>query len=180
MSIPFFWAIAPDYDLTITPTYFTLQGPFLSGEFRQRFENGSYSIKLEGTHVGDKAAFAQPPAGAGDRSYRGSAQSNGEFAISDFWRFGWDVTALSDRYFLQDYKQHNTLYNNYYFRELSSTAYLTGEGPRSYFDLRGYYFQVLSPSDVQSQQPITHPVLDYNRAFDIDPFKSTDRRPVRH
>jgi LPS-assembly protein len=172
VSTPFFWAIAPDYDLTITPTYFSRQGPFLAAEFRERFESGSYSIKVEGTHVGDKSAFAQPPSGAGDRSYRGSAQSNGEFSISDFWRFGWDVTALSDRYFLQDYKQHNTLYNNYYFRESSSTVYLTGEGPRSYFDLRGYYFQVLSPSDVQSQQPITHPVLDYNRAFDIDPLKT--------
>ena len=171
-GIPIFLALAPDYDLTITPTYFTKQGPFLSGEFRQRFENGSYSIKAEGTHVGDPGAFAVAPLGAGDRKWRGSLQSNGEFALNDQWRFGWDGTALSDRYFLQDYRQHNTLYQNYFFREASSTAYLTGQGDRSYFDLRSYYFQVLSPSDVQSQQAIAHPILDYNRAFDIDPAKT--------
>jgi LPS-assembly protein len=169
---PIYWALAPDYDLTITPTYFTAQGPFLSGEFRQRFENGSYWIKAEGTHVNNPGAFAVAPYGAGDRVWRGSAQSAGEFFLNDQWRLGWDITALSDRYFLQDYKQHNTLFQNYFFREASSTAYLTGQGDRSWFDLRGYYFQVLSPSDVQSQQGIAHPILDYDRAFDIDPAKT--------
>jgi LPS-assembly protein len=171
-GLPIYWAMAPDYDLTITPTYFTQQGPFLSGEFRQRFENGSYWVRAEGTHVGDPGAFSPAPLGAGDRKWRGSAQSAGEFFLNDQWRLGWDVTALTDRYFLQDYKQHNTLYQNYFFREASSTAYLTGQGDRSYFDLRGYYFQVLSPSDVQSQQSVAHPILDYNRAFDIDPAKT--------
>ncbi len=171
-GLPIYWAMAPDYDLTITPTYFTQQGPFLSGEFRQRFENGSYWVRAEGTHVGDPGAFSPAPLGAGDRKWRGSAQSTGEFFLNDQWRLGWDLIALSDRYFLQDYKQHNTLYQNYFFREASSTAYLTGQGDRSYFDLRGYYFQVLSPSDVQSQQSIAHPILDYNRAFDIDPAKT--------
>ncbi len=169
---PIYWALAPDYDLTITPSYFTEQGPFLSGEFRQRFENGSYWIRAEGTHVANPSAFAIAPYGAQDRIWRGSAQSTGEFFLSDEWRVGWDATALSDRFFMQDYKQHNTLFQNYFFREASSTAYLTGQGDRSWFDLRGYYFQVLSPSDVQSQQAVAHPIIDYDRAFDIDPAKT--------
>lgn len=172
MGIPYFWAIAPDYDLTITPTFFTRQGPFLAGEFRQRFENGSYFVRAEGAHVGDPSAFAYAPYGARDKRWRGSVQSSGEFALNDQWRFGWDITALSDRYFLQDYKQYNSLFQNYFFREASSTVYLTGQGPRSYFDLRGFYFQGLSPNDIQAQQPIVHPLLDYNRAFDVDPAKT--------
>ncbi len=129
-------------------------------------------IRAEGAHVGDTSAFAAAPLGAGDRRWRGAAQSAGEFSLNDQWKFGWDVTALSDRFFLQDYKQYNTLLQNYFFRETSSTVYLTGQGPRSYFDLRGYYFQGLSPNDVQAQQPIVHPVLDYNRVFDVDPSKT--------
>jgi LPS-assembly protein len=172
VGLPFFWEIAPDADLTITPTYFTQQGPFLTGEFRQRFETGNYMIHLEGTHVGDKSVFPQPPVGAGDRSYRGEARSSGQFTINDEWKYGWDVTALSDRYFLQDYKRYIGLNENYFFRESSSTAYLTGQGDRSYFDMRGFYFQALSPNDVQAQQPITHPITDYNRVFDIDPAKA--------
>ena len=172
VGLPFFWEIAPDKDLTITPTYFTKQGPFLSGEFRQRFETGNYMIHLEGTHVGDRSVFPLPPVGAADRSWRGEARSTGQFTINDDWKYGWDVTALSDRYFLQDYKRYVGLNENFFFRESSSTAYLTGQGDRSYFDMRGFYFQALSPNDVQKQQPITHPITDYNRVFDIDPAKA--------
>ncbi len=172
VGLPYYWALAPDYDLTITPTGFTRQGPFLSAEFRQRMENGSYIIRAEGTHVSDPSAFTIAPYGARNERWRGSIYSNGEFALNDNWRFGWDVTALSDRYFLQDYKQYNSFLQNYFFREASSTVYLTGQGPRSYFDLRGYYFQGLSATDVQAQQPIVHPLLDYNRAFDVDPAKT--------
>jgi len=172
LGIPLFLALAPDYDLTITPTYFSRQGPFVSAEFRQRFENGGYIIRAEGTHVGDPGAFAAPPLGAQNKRWRGAVYTTGEFAINDFWKFGWDINVLSDRFFLQDYKQYNYLLQNYFFRESSSTVYLTGQGPRSYFDLRGYYFQGLSPNDVQAQQPLVHPLLDYNRAFDIDPAKT--------
>ncbi|OBS50696.1 organic solvent tolerance protein [Methylosinus sp. 3S-1] len=172
VAMPYYWALAPNYDLTVTPTGFTRQGPFLSAQFRHRVENGGYSINVEGTHVGDPSAFATAPYGARDKRWRGAVQSNGEFQINDQWRFGWDVTALSDRYFLQDYKQYNSLYQNYFFRESSSTIYLTGQGPRSFFDLRGFYFQGLSPNDVQAQQPVVHPLVDYNRAFDVDPERS--------
>ncbi|TLG74080.1 LPS assembly protein LptD [Methylocystis sp. B8] len=168
-GIPYFWAIAPDYDLTVTPMYFTRQGPFVTAEFRQRFDNGGYTIRAEGTHVGDSSAFAPAPYGARDRRWRGAVQSFGEFWLNDRWRAGWDITALSDRYFLQDYNQYNYLLQNYFFREASSTIYLTGQGPRSFFDMRGYYFQVLSPADLQAQQPVVHPVIDYNRVIDIDP-----------
>ncbi|MEF3365423.1 LPS assembly protein LptD [Methylocystis sp. 9N] len=171
-GVPYFWALAPDYDLTITPTFFTQQGPFVAAEFRQRFDNGGYTIRAEGTHVGNPGAFAAAPLGAGDRRWRGAVQSYGDFWLNNRWRAGWDVTALSDRFFLQDYKQYNFLLQNYFFREMSSTIYLTGQGPRSYFDMRGYYFQVLSPNDVQAQQPLVHPVIDYNRVFDIDPART--------
>jgi LPS-assembly protein len=171
-GVPYFWAISPDADLTITPTVFSRQGPFLTGEFRKRFENGAFTFRAEGTHVGDQSAFAIAPYGAGDRQWRGALQTRGEFAPNDRWRAGWDITALSDRFFLQDYKQYNYLLQNYFFREASSTIFLTGQGPRSFFDMRGYYFQVLSPNDVQAQQPVVHPVTDYNRVFDIDPART--------
>ena len=50
--------------------------------------------------------------------------------------------------------------------------FLTGQGDRGYFDLRGYYFEGLSTHDFQPQQPVAHPVLDYNKTFDVDPAKS--------
>jgi LPS-assembly protein len=38
VGIPIFWALAPDYDLTFTPTYFSQQGFFAKAEWRQRLE----------------------------------------------------------------------------------------------------------------------------------------------
>ncbi len=161
VGLPIYWAIAPDRDLTITPTYFSSQGPFLAAEYRERFENGNVTVRAEGARVNNPSVFPATPNGAGDRYWRGSLASNGEFALNNQWRVGWDGTLLSDRYFLQDYKQHNTLYNDFFFRESSSTIYLTGLGERSYFDLRGYYFQGLSPNDLQAQLPSAHPMLDF-------------------
>lgn len=169
LTVPLFLALAPDYDLTITPTYFTRQGPLLATEFRQRLENGMYLIEAEGARMNDPKLFPLQPL---DRRWRGMAQTNGAFSLNDQWKFGWDATVLSDRYYLQDYRRLSFLSQNYFFRESSSTIYLTGQGPRSYFDLRGFYFQGLSPSDIQAQLPVVHPLADYNRTFDIDPAKT--------
>ncbi|BDV40390.1 LPS-assembly protein LptD [Methylocystis bryophila] len=171
-GVPIYWAISPNADLTVTPTYFTKQGPLLKGEYRQRFETGSFSILAEGTKPNDRGAFPSPPYGASNLKYRGAVESRGEFYPNDYWKFGWDVTALSDRYFLQDYRQWNPLYGNLFFKERSSTVYLTGQGDRSWFDMRAYYFQGLSPNDLQAQLPTAHPITDYNRAFDVDPYKT--------
>ena len=45
--------------------------------------------------------------------------------------------------------------------ETVTQLYLTGRGERSYFDARAMYFYGLSASDVQSQIPLIHPVIDY-------------------
>ncbi|MFN3672011.1 MAG: LPS-assembly protein LptD, partial [Bosea sp. (in: a-proteobacteria)] len=44
-----------------------------------------------------------------------------------------------------------------------STVYLNGQSESAWFDLRGYYFQPLTSSDWQKQQPVVLPVLDYNK-----------------
>ena len=174
-KIPFFWAISQDADLTLTPTYFTKSGiPFLTGEFRKRFENGEMMLRADGAYISKAAQqnFAVAPYGAGNRSFRGMVQSRANFDLNDRWKTGWDGAYFTDRYFMQDFGLYNTLNNNFFFRESSSTLYVTGQGPRSYFDMRGYFFQGLLPGDIQAQMPVTHPMTDYNRVFDIDPDKT--------
>src|SRR5262249_24838268 len=43
VTTPFYWALAPNYDLTITPTLTSKQGPLLQAEWRHRLINGSYT-----------------------------------------------------------------------------------------------------------------------------------------
>jgi LPS-assembly protein len=168
MGVPFFWALAPDYDVTITPNILSNQGLLGELEWRQRLANGSYSISVAGINQSDPKTFLQPPNEAGNKKFRGSVQSQGKFYINENWKYGWDVSAATDKWFFHDYKvraPNITWYDFSTFREAVSTAYLTGKGERSWFDLRGYYFESLNAADFQKQIPIAAPVLDYDRRF---------------
>jgi len=169
VRVPIFLALAPNYDLTLTPTYLSQQGFFGSGEWRHRFDYGEYYIHANAIAQQDRTAFAPPPFGAGDRVFRGSFVSRGQIQIADQWKVGWDFALLTDRWFPYDYHIPTQTLSYYYFGESISTAYLTGQGERGYFDLRGYYVNGLSSHDFQPQQAIARPVWDYNRSFDIDP-----------
>jgi LPS-assembly protein len=165
-SVPFFWAIAPNYDLTIAPTILSRQGVLGEVEWRHRLESGIYNIRAAGIRQLDKKAFLPSPFGPGDRDWRGSLESTGLFFINQHWKWGWDVALLSDKWFLPNYRIRSESVNSLYIKEAISTVYLQGQGDRSFFDVRGYYFQGLSTSDWQKQQPVVHPVLDYNKRID--------------
>ena len=117
-------------------------------------------------------SFPASPFGAGNQALRGSFESKGQIDIADQWKFGWEFTLLSDKWFLNDYHVPSQTRSSNYFSETTSTVYLTGQGERGYFDLRGYYFEGLSSHDFQPQQPLAHPVWDYNKTFDIDPAQT--------
>ena len=172
VGIPIYWALAPDYDFTFTPTYFSQEGFFAKGEWRQRLENGVYFIRATGIDEQNPAVFPQSPYGSRSEPLRGSLESKGDFFLSDAWRFGWQFILLSDKWYINDYHIPTQTLSSTYFSETTSTVYLTGQADRGYFDLRGYSFEGLSSHDIQAQQAVAHPVWDYNRVFDIDPAKS--------
>ncbi|WP_188518178.1 LPS-assembly protein LptD [Alsobacter metallidurans] len=172
VATPFFWALAPNYDLTITPTFLTRQGVLGDVEWRHRLINGSYNVRATGIFQQDPHAFLQPPYGAGDRDFRGAIDSRGKFLLNDKWVWGWDVAASSDKWFYQNYKYRGyananaiSAFSTLGFRETTSTLYLTGQGQRSWFDARAFYFRGLSYADWQKVQPVVHPVIDYDRRF---------------
>ena len=172
VGIPIFWALAPDYDLTVTPTYYSSEGFFTSAIWRQRLENGQYYIQATGIAEQNPGLFPPPPYDGGNQALRGSLESKGDFNITDQWKFGWQFTLLSDKWYLNDYNVPSQTRTSYFLAETTSTIYLTGQGDRGYFDLRGYSFEGLTSQDFQPQQPVAHPVMDYNKTFDIDPAKT--------
>ena len=170
---PYFWNLAPNYDLTLTPTVLSQQGFLGEVEWRHRLETGSYSILGTGIYQLDPTAFPAQPYGTGNRNLRGSVESTGKFFINQNWKYGWDIAAFSDKYYAQDYNIRSNSFGSDYIRESISTAYLTGQGDRSYFNLQGYRIEGLSNFDFNKQQPLVLPVLDYNRTFDLAP-EATD------
>ena len=170
VSIPFFWNIAPDYDLLLTPTFLSRQGVLMKADWRQRLDDGIYTIRLTGINQMDKTAFAPAPNGAGGRDWRGMAETTGLFYLNDKWKAGWDASLVSDRWFLKNYKMKSESLTSFITNSLqtsTSTAYLTGEGERSLFDMRSFYFKTLTSSnDSQKIQPVVLPVVDYDRRFE--------------
>jgi LPS-assembly protein len=170
VSVPYYWALAPDYDATFTPMITTRQGPLLQGEFRQRLLNGSYSIRATGIFQLDKNLFINGGAPTpGYRDWRGSFETSGQFNLSDKWVWGWDGTLLTDKTYLQDYGLFKNIQSSNLFRTTPDAAtsqlYITGRGDRSYFDARTLYFFGFSLSDDQKQIPVVLPVIDHDYTF---------------
>jgi LPS-assembly protein len=167
VTIPYYWALAPNYDVTFAPMITTRQGPLLQGEWRHRLLNGAYSIRATGIFQQDKDLFVNTP---GYLDWRGSVETSGQFNLSDRWVWGWDATVLSDKNYLYDYGLLRNLQMNSLTRFTTpdyvlSQLYLAGRGDRSYFDARAMYFYGLSPSDSQGQLPVIHPVIDHDYVF---------------
>ena len=168
--VPYYLALAPDYDATLTPMITTKQGPLLQGEWRQRLLDGAYTIRGTGIYQLDKNLFFSGGLPTpGYRDWRGSLESSGQFNLSEKWVWGWDGTLLSDKTFLQDYGLQKNLQSTNLLRSTPDYAlsqlYIAGRGDRSYFDARAMYFYGFSVLDDQSQLPIVRPVIDHDYVF---------------
>jgi LPS-assembly protein len=168
----YFWAIAPNADLTLGTMITTKQGVLFDGEWRHRLLNGSYSIRAAGIFQLDPGYFAgrDGPDSPTAQTFRGVVSSAGQFALTDKWTWGWTGLIMTDSQFLQDY-QLNSIAGSFdpFQTGLASAGvsqlYLTGAGERSYFDIRAMYYQGFSQLDNQGQIPIIHPVLDYSNVL---------------
>jgi LPS-assembly protein len=170
VSVPYYWALAPDYDATFTPMITSKQGPLLQGEFRQRLVDGAYSIRASGIFQLDKNVFIQNGVETpGFRDWRGSLETSGQFNLSDKWVWGWDGTLLSDKTYLQDYGLYKPAQSSTLLMVTPDAAvsqlYISGRGERSYFDARTLYFYGFSLSDDQRQIPVVLPVIDHEYTF---------------
>jgi len=167
VTVPYYWAIAPDYDATFAPMITTRQGPLLQGEFRQRLVNGAYTIRATGIFQLDRTPFLNTPA---DRNWRGSLESSGQFNLSDKWVWGWDGTLLSDKTYVYDYGLLRNVVQAANLLKVTpdnalSQLYIAGRGDRSFFEARSLYFYVFSTADEQKQIPVVLPVVDHQYTF---------------
>lgn len=164
----YFWALKPDMDLTVTATPLSRQGVLLNNEWRQVLNNGSYKVMAAGVSQRNPQDFSGT---SGDRKFRGTVETRGNFQITDRWGWGWSLALPTDRSFYSDYKLKtgaDTTGGN-----LVEDLYLNGSKGRKSFSAHLYAFvsqtedntsSSAAPQTVglQSKQPIVHPVVDYN------------------
>ncbi len=170
VSTPYFLALTPSSDLTLTPKLTTRQGALMEAEYRQRLMDGSYSIKAAGIFQQDPGYFAgrDGPDSPTANSFRGAIQTAGQFSLTDKWVWGWTGILVTDTQFVNDYGFGAAAYDPFLVGTNPtgiSQLYLTGVGDRSYFDIRSIYYYGFSEADIQAQLPIIHPVLDYSNTL---------------
>lgn len=155
---PYFWNIAPHRDVTISPIWSPRQGVIPQIEYRQRTQSGTFSVTGAGVYQLDPADEPDNP--GDDLDTRGYINTRGLFRINDMWEWGWDVTDVSDRGFLDSYGISSS-------NDLASSVFLTGLSERNYFDVRVNRFEQLNSfSFDQNRLPLVHPSVDYNYIVD--------------
>lgn len=159
VSVPYYYVFSPSSDVTVTGTGYTSQGFLADAEFRQRFENGTHTLRIAGINQLNPEKFTSDTSDA-QENFRGLVASKAEFKINPRWAFGWDVMLQSDNNFARTYSLQGLDQTTH-----TNEVYLTGLGKRNYFDLRSFYFDVqdADPTNLsEKQQAIVYPTMDYH------------------
>lgn len=166
-TLPYYLVLSQTTDLTLFPTYYAKQGFAGTALFRQKFNNGDYSVTVSGIRQQDPGAFSSSYVDYGTPSdlnrWRGMVGTKGTFKINPRWTFGWDILAQTDKDY--SYTYHLDGYDTYRYH---SQVYLTGLNDRNYFDLRAYHFSIQEPFPdstagmVNGVEPWVLPSLDYS------------------
>ena len=152
VEIPYYFALAPNYDFTFRPNYFTDRGVLWAGEWRHRLATGQYIVNMAA--IEDPTS---PTLNSDLGNWRGSIQTKGQFSLASWWKYGWDVTLESDELFRRTYKLDSILQT-----DRVNVAYLQGISERNYFAANFYHFGGLFLTDDVVATSYVHPVIDYN------------------
>ncbi|MBT3991665.1 MAG: LPS-assembly protein LptD [Rhodospirillaceae bacterium] len=150
VSVPYFYAIAPNKDVTITPTITSKEGLLMAGEYRQRYTNGN--LEASGSLTYDS-----------NDELRGHIDSTGRFDIDQKWRWGFDAKRSTDDTYLRRYSFPSS-------RTLTSRAYVEGFSRRNYLAVDSYAFQGTAVEDDPGQSPLVLPMIEYSSLSDVGKF----------
>ncbi len=154
-EVPYYFALDKSCDFLFHPALLSKQGVLYKGDFRQRLENGEYSVKFGAI---DQQLENLPGGATPDlKGWRGTIETKGVFSLSSWWRAGWDVTLASDKSFRSFYGFDSAIQT-----DRINTAYLTGQSERNYFNMSLYQFGGLLPNDTDVTKSRALPVIDYN------------------
>jgi len=153
LSLPYYFSLAENRDLTVTGSVYTEALPMLAAQYRALTGNGAYQV------TGYATASSRIPVGStsGLRSqddFRGYLDANGRFQLSPAWQLSGSLRVVTDRTFLRRYDISRD-------DRLRSTVQAERVGDQSYFSLAGWATQTLRVNDPQGQVPIALPELDW-------------------
>jgi LPS-assembly protein len=121
VGLPYYWNMAPNYDMTLTPTYYARRGTQLESDFRYLTNNShgrlylSYLPKDKGFERFKQSTLAQFPEPIlplyqpyinrlkGYNDARGYAAFHDRTKLDDDWQINTELNYASDPYYFRDY-----------------------------------------------------------------------------
>lgn len=149
LTVPYFWAIDGQRDLTVENRMTSKRGPVLAGQYRQWWDQAR--LRIDASITDD---LLHDSGGKTDE-VRGHIFGHFYQNVDDMWRFGFDLERTSDRYYLRQYD-----YGGGNF--LTSNAWAEAFGRRSYARLDTFNFQELRPNVSQKQDPYLAPRFQFS------------------
>ena len=155
-EIPYYWAIAPNRDLTIAPLITTREGVAMKSEYRHRFQRGEFEVAGSLTYSDE---FGPNDEDTGDETVRGHFFGKGLFEFKRHWRWGFDVKLTSDDTYMRRYNISGA-------DRLTSNAFVSRFDDRDYTRYDAFYFQGLREEDDPGQTPIVPAMVEHRTILD--------------
>lgn len=148
LETPYFFDLAPNYDLTLAPIFTTQENAVLTADYRHLLENGRFDLGGSITYA-TKAGTESDPNPSG-QAFRGNIEGEGDFRLGNHWGWGYDLAVASDDTYLDryDFSDADVLQNRLFTERIWS---------RNYAVVQGYGFQGLREEDEQGMIPIAAP-----------------------
>lgn len=154
-SQPYYFALAPNRDLTTTLSVFSEVLPMVSATYRALTDDGAYQVTGYATASTPLPLGVTTPVNE-NTEFRGYFDANGTFQIDENWQITSSIRIASDRTFLRRYDISRD-------DRLRSTVQAQRIDESSYLAVTAWGTQTLRINDPQGQVPIALPIIDYRK-----------------
>ncbi|MDP6426814.1 MAG: LPS assembly protein LptD [Rhodospirillales bacterium] len=142
ITTPYYIALAPNRDITITPTLTTKERLLLEGEYRELQRDQRFDARGSATYDSDN-------------EFRGHINTSIRHDVNDSWRWGADIKRSTDDTYLRRYRLGSQ-------NSLNTRLFAEAFRGRDYASADSYLYQGLRVSDDPGTTPIVFPMLELN------------------
>lgn len=157
---PYYFRLAPNKGLTLTPHIFTAVLPMMQAQYEALGTNGAFRVTAYATESRRSDDLSTITPADTERAFRGYFDGIARYQLTPNWSVSGSARIASDRTFLRRYDISRD-------DRLRTTASLERIDADSYFALTGWYIQTMRVNDPQGTQPIALPELDYRKRMDL-------------
>jgi LPS-assembly protein len=161
-ALPYYFKLAPNKGLVITPHVYTGVLPMLQAEYSALSTRGAFRVAAYGTESRRSDDLNTSDPTDTERAFRGYLDGIARYQLSPNWSASGSLRLTTDRTFLRRYDISRD-------DRLRSTASLERIDDSSYFAITGWFVQTLRVNDQQGMQPIALPEIDYRKRI-ADPL----------